>query len=155
MSNQCTRCKTQPGFHTFDVLGQNGHGDVIYYTAPGKNIELQFTEESVANYLSHMDSTAGHTWVWIFDATGLEKVDMPNPALMRRFYKSIVQRYDTSLKYIYMLHMNWKVEAIYNIIKTFSSPDVKRRVIVIKHPIELIAAGIPTSIIEKVLPIKT
>lgn len=148
--SQCTRCAVHPHFHTFDVLGRNSAGDIIYYTAPGKHIEQKFTEESVANYLSHMDMTLGHNWVWIFDAAGLEKVDMPNPMLMRRFYKTIVERYGASLKNIYMLNMNWKVDAIYNVIKTFSSEDTKRRVVPCSHPIDLIAAGIPTAVIEKV-----
>lgn len=75
---------------------------------------------------------------------------MPNPILMRRFYKTIVERYGAELKYIYMLNMNWKVEAIYNVIKTFSTEDTKRRVVICKHPIDLVAAGIPTAVIERV-----
>ena len=149
---QCSRCSTQPGFHTFEIVGKTPSDHLIYYTAPGKHIEPCFTEETAANYLAHMDSTIGMPWVWIFDAKGLEKVDMPNPLLMRRFYKTIVERYGAELKCIYMLNMNWKVEAIYNVIKTFSTEDTKRRVVICKDRIDLVAAGIPTLIIERVWP---
>jgi hypothetical protein len=49
-----------------------------------------------------------------------------------------------------MLNMNWKVEAIYNVIKTFSTEDTKRRVVICKDRIDLVAAGIPTAVIERV-----
>jgi hypothetical protein len=152
-SATCTKCRDQPGFHIFSIMGTNSAGNTIYYTAPRHNIEPKFTEETMTNYLIHMDTTIGSDWVWIFDAAGLEKVDMPNPVLMRKFYKTIVERYGKSLKYIYMLNMNWKIEAIYKIIKTFSSEDTKKRVVICKEPIELVAAGIPVTVIEKVYQI--
>ena len=126
----------------------NSNNLPIYYIAPGKNIEKVFTEETMQNYLSHMDRTIGVDCVWIFDGTGLENMDMPNPMLIQRFYKLIDERYGAYLKNIFIINMNWKVDAIYKIIKTFMSEDIKRRVTFCKHPIELVAAGIKATLVD-------
>jgi hypothetical protein len=139
----CTKCSTQPNFHSFRQIGTTLKGIPIWYSKPFLGIEKKFVEESIPNYLAHLDeaSSKGH-WVWVFDSTGLDKLEMPNPILMRKFYKIVQERYANTLQNIFMLHLNWKVKLLLDVIYPFMNSKAKERLIQCDSPICLLNFGI-------------
>ncbi len=146
----CKKCSVQPGFHNFTKLGQTATGAHIWFSSPSLTEEKRFTEESIPNYIAHMDEAAtGGPWVWIFDAGGLDRLESPNPLVIRKFYMTVRERYKNTLQRIYILNMNWKVAVLYNMLHTFLCTESKKRLVHCENMLQLLHDGIPTGIVHK------
>jgi hypothetical protein len=132
------------------MIGHTKHGEAIWYSKPSLSEERRFTEETMKNYLIHLDEAAKQPYVWIFDSAGLDKLEMPNLMLMRKFYNEIKIRYRDVLKKQYVLNIGWKVNTLFNMLLPFLSEEAKRRIVNCKGPMELLADGIPAEIVMKV-----
>lgn len=149
----CTRCQEHPNFHSFQHLGTTHKGHGIYYSKPYIAIEKDFKEESIPNYLAHMDSAAKHgPWIYVFDASDLDKLAMPNILTMRRFYKIIEKRYAETLRRICILNLNWKTKLLLDMIMPFVSAEAKKRLCQCTTPLELVEEGVPTDCILRIFP---
>jgi hypothetical protein len=146
----CTRCQIQPAFHCFKNIGKTSCGKQIWYTRPYLSIEKKFTEESISNYLFHMDEASSEPWIWIFDATGFDKLEMPNPMLMKKFYHLIEEKYKNVLHRLYILNINWKVAAILKIVRPFLKKEAQERLAETSNPLSLLSAGVPAQIVHQV-----
>lgn len=146
----CEKCLKNPFFHSFLYLGDTEDGHRIFYSKPSLNVEKQFREDSIPNYLSHLDDASKSSWIWIFDAGGLDKLEMPNPLVMRKFYKIIQERYKDVLLKIYMFDVNWKVSFLLSLIYPFVSKEARARLQECKTPLELLPAKIPSAIFQEI-----
>jgi hypothetical protein len=147
----CSKCSVHPGFHNFTELGQTNAGANIWFSSPSLTEEKRFTEESIPNYIAHMDEAAfAGQWVWIFDAGGLDRLESPNPLVLRKFYMTVRERYKNTLQRIYILNMNWKVTMLYNMLYTFLCAESKRRLVHCETKMVLLCDGIPADIVQKV-----
>ncbi len=147
----CLRCEAQPNFHSFLHLGTSTEGFEVFYSKPSLNVEKTFTEEMVGNFLSHMDQAAHHgKWIYLFDAQGLEKLQLPNFTLMKRFQGQVQERYKDSLVHIYIVNRNWAFELVYNILYPFMSKHHRDLYVFCKSPVQLLSRGIPTQIVQRV-----
>ncbi len=150
----CTKCAIQPNFHHFEYMGETSMGVQIFYTKPYPNIETKFTRETMNNYLYHLESTKNYChdvfpFIWIFDAYGLDKHEIPNASLMKEFYKIIDSRYKDSMKKVYILHANKMVQFILGVIKLFVKKESYEKLVLVKGPLELLEEGIVGSMVKR------
>lgn len=138
----CTRCAEHANFHSFKKVGTTTKGHSIYYSKPYLGIEKQFLETSIPNYIAHMDQAATSTWIYIFDAEGLERLEMPNIMVLRRFYKIVQERYRPTLMKIYIIHLNWKTKLLLSMLLPFVSKEAKARLCESATPLDLMEAGV-------------
>lgn len=147
----CLRCQETPGFHSFRNLGKTKDGLTIFYSKPSLNVEKTLTESTVANLLSHMeDASSLGPWVYIFDAQGLDKMEMPNVTLMRKFHKSVQDKFGDTMKHVYIINKNWAFELVFNLLRPFMSAKNKDKYMFCNSPIFLLARGISSEIIQTV-----
>ncbi len=147
----CFRCEAQPGFHSFRNLGRTKDGHCIFYSKPSLNVERTLTESTVENLLSHMDdATSLGTWIYIFDAQGLDKMEMPNVLLMRKFSKTVQERYRGKMVRVFIVNKNWAFELVFNLLKPFMSKENKELYIFCSSPVILLQHDIPSDVIRTV-----
>lgn len=147
----CLRCEAQPGFHSFRQLGKTQDGHTIFYSKPSLNVEKTLTESTVANLLSHMDdASALGTWIYIFDAQGLDKMEMPNVVLMRKFHKAVQERYRGKMVRVFIINKNWAFELVFNLLKPFMSKENKDLYLYCSSPVFLLQHNISPDIIKTV-----
>lgn len=96
------------------------------------------------------EAAAGGPWVWIFDSGGLDRLESPNPLVIRKFYLTVRERYKNTLQRIYILNMNWKVAVLYNMLHSFLCAESKKRLVHCETRLKLFADGIPSDIVQKV-----
>jgi hypothetical protein len=148
---RCFKCSERPGFHNFQRLGYTSSGVAIWFSCPSLTEEKRFTAESIPNYIAHMDiAAAGGQWVWIFDSGGLDRLESPNPLVIRSFYKTVRERYKDTLQRIYIVNMNWKVAVLYNMLHSFLCAESKRRLVHCETKMSLLFDGIPADIVQSV-----
>ncbi len=147
---KCIECMKDKTFHHFDFLLRNSTGDGLYYTCPAKGKARKMTEAELQNYYAHMDEASISSWIWIIDCRGLEKLDMPNVTLLKKFMESIQERYKFVLKEIYVIHMNWKMSMILHMIKPFMKDEAKKRLILCESPLQLLKSGLTAEIAKSV-----
>ena len=104
----------------------------------------------MANYIFHMDQASAGKWIWIFDASGLDKVEMPNPILMKKFYLQIEERYKNVLHRLHILNINWKVKAILKLAKPFLKKEARERLAESSNSLLLLSEGVPAHIVQQV-----
>ena len=141
ISRMCEACRKQPFFHSFERLGETNDGNSIFYSKPSLNVEKQFREEAIPMYIAHMDEASVRPWIWVFDAEGLDQLEIPNPFLMRRFYRLVHERYTSSLQRIYVFHGGWKVRFLLSLITPFVSVEARQRIVECASPLELPVDG--------------
>ena len=122
----------------------------MLYSKPFDALEKQFTEETIQSYYQHLDEVKGK-WVWLFDATDLHKLDSPKVSLLQTFYKGVEERYKDSLQCIYILHPNWKLQAILGMIRPFMRSEAKTRLD--EHPslLTFLSIGMDASLAKSLL----
>jgi hypothetical protein len=146
----CKKCDVRPGFHSFKMMGKTSSGKNIWYSKPALCEERAFLEESIPNYLAHLDTASTEPWIWVFDAAGLDSLIMPNPLLVRRFYLTLKKRYNHVLHRIYILNLGWKVGAILNIVRHFLNKESREHVVDCYSPLVLLNDGLPTDVIQQI-----
>jgi hypothetical protein len=145
----CQRCSQDPTFHSFEFLGRLDTGDGIFYTCPAKGKQLQMKEEHIGDYIAHMDGASMSSWVWVFDCSGLQSLQMPSLPVLQKFVGLVQERYKFVLKSIYLINMNWKMHMILNMAKPFMKDETQKRLLIINSRIELLARGIHPKVAQK------
>lgn len=139
----CTRCAVNPNFHSFKKVGHTRDGTAVFYSKPSLGIERRLTEQTIPNYLAHLEEASVQgPWVWVFDSGGLDKLEMPKPRIMKQFYFTIEERFGAVLQKIYVLNINWKVAFLLSIIRPFLREQAKERILVCDTRLPLIQEGI-------------
>jgi hypothetical protein len=146
----CSKCQQDPKIHNFQILGKSSQGSTLLYSKPFDATEKEFTEESIASHYAHFDEIQG-PWVWLFDATDLHKLKTPNITLIRSLYAGIEERYKTTLKCIYILHPNWRLESILGMIRPFMKKEAKQRLVENPSALELVGMGIDAALVKSLL----
>ncbi len=145
----CEKCIQNPLFHQFHPLGVTEEGYGIYYSKFSLNVEKEFREESIPQYLAHMDAASRTKWIWIFDSSGLEHMPTPNPFVVKKFFKLLQERYKDSLVKIYIFDMNWKVSFLLSLVEPFMNKDMRHRIQECKSPLELVSVKIPSLVLRE------
>ncbi len=148
----CTKCATHHNFHHFEYLGQTSTGCHIYYTKPYPNIETKFTEETMRNYLWHMEAskkTPG-PFVWIFDAYGIDGYERPSMKLMKEFYEKMRKEYKETMLHVYIIHSNMITQMILKMASMFMKKESKGKLKAINSPLELLEEGMSAQVVTKV-----
>jgi hypothetical protein len=146
----CPKCVEIPGFHHFSIIGETISGDNIYYSKPSIYTEKRLTEESITNYLIHLDNASAKPWVWIIDSRGLDNLETPNLLLLRKFYVEIKTRYTDIIKNIFILNESFMMKIIYNMIYPFLSSEIKKLVVFCPTTQALSKTSIDQLIIDKI-----
>jgi hypothetical protein len=148
----CTKCTTHPNFHHFEYLGQTSTGRHIYYTKPYPNIETKFTEETMNNYLWHMEAskkTPG-PFVWVFDAHGIDKYEIPKIKLMKEFYGKMREEYKETMERVYILNSNMITRLIMKMVEPFLKSENRGKIKTISSRSELVGEGMGMEVVTKV-----
>lgn len=144
----CSKCKLDPKFHSFEFVQRRTTGEAIFYTSPAKGKQLEMKEEDIKDYIAHMDSASSSAWIWIFDCSGLQSCQMPSLKILQKFVHTIQERYTFVLKNIYLVNMNWKMHMILNLAKPFIKDDIKHRLIISHSTLELVSHGFDGKLIK-------
>ena len=148
---QCPKCIETPGFHSFIKLGKTTKGYDIIYSKPAIVEERKLTEETMENYLIHLDDAGTKPWVWIIDSRGLDNLETPNLFLLHKFYLEIQKRYKNILKHIFILNKSYMMQIIYTMLYPFLSFEIKEMVIFCSKNESLLEYGIDKQIINNIL----
>jgi hypothetical protein len=139
--SSCKKCTADPQFHNFDFVSRHPSGDAIYYTSPAKGKQRSMKEDSIPDYMSHMDDASTTGWVWLIDCSGMESFHMPSLPVLRQFMNIIQERYRFVLKKVYIININWKMHVILNMVKPFMKEEAKERISVIESKLQLVSLG--------------
>lgn len=146
----CQTCQQIPNTHSFKVLGKTSKGVTLVYSKPFDSLEKEFTRANIESYYEHLDEYIGQ-WIWMFDAKDLHKLPMPRLDLLKIFYKGVEERYKDTLQCIYVVHPNWRLQAILNILRPFMKSAAKKRLVESPSALELIALGIDAAIVKELV----
>lgn len=139
----CTRCAENPNFHSFKKVGHTTNGLAVFYSKPSLGIERRLTEQTMPNYLAHLEEASQEgPWVWVFDSGGLDNLEMPKPRLMKEFYFEIQRRVGPTLRKAYILNIHWKVALLLSIIRPFLRAEARDKLMVCDTILPLLEAGI-------------
>jgi hypothetical protein len=147
---QCPKCIETPGFHSFIKLGKTTKGYDIIYSKPAIVEERKLTEETMENYLIHLDNAGKNQWVWIIDSRGLDNLETPNLFLLHKFYLEIQKRYKNILKHIFILNKSYMMQIIYTMLYPFLSSEIKKMIVFCSKNESLIEHGIDIQIIKNI-----
>jgi hypothetical protein len=134
----CEKCRADGTFHSFEFIGRAKDSTKLIYTCPAKAKEKRPTEDSVRDYIDHMDEVSLDGWIWLFDCRGIESLDMPNLKVLKQFTELVQERYKFVLKKVLILNVNWKMQMILSMVKPFMKEGSEKRIIVCKSPLELL-----------------
>ena len=149
-SMPCEKCQSVPHTHSFQILSQSSKGITFLYSKPFDALEKRFTEETIQCYYKHFDELKGQ-WIWLFDATSLHKLETPSLSILLSFYKGLETRYKDSLRCIYILHPNWRLQTIVGMIQPFMRAGADERFIKDPSLLELVGAGLDVSLAKSLL----
>lgn len=138
----CKHCKNDSNYHSFEFLGRTKINDAIYYTRVSKAKEYKINEDTIIDYIDHMDSASMSAWVWIFDCRGLEALHMPSLNILRKFTELVQERYKFVLKHIYILYPNWKMNIMLSMIQPFLKEETRKRLVICDTPLQVFETGI-------------
>jgi hypothetical protein len=144
----CHRCISDPTYHSFEFISRNPQGDGIYYTCPSKGKLRAMKDDSIPDFVAHMDSASIGAWIWIIDCSGLESFHMPSITVLRKFLSIIQDRYKYVLKHVYIMNTNWKMNMILSMIKPFMKDEAKERLTIIQSKLQFIDLGINVNTIK-------
>jgi hypothetical protein len=120
------------------------------YSKPFDALEKQFTDETIQCYYQHLDDLKGQ-WIWLFDATNLHTLETPSMKLLLSFYKGLETRYKDSLRCMYILHPNWRLQTIVGMIQPFMRAEATERFVKNPSLLELVGVGIDVSLAKSLL----
>lgn len=146
----CHKCQQTPNTHSFRILGKTTKGVTLLYSKPIDALEQTFTQETIQSYHQHFDEIQGK-WIWIFDAKDLHKRPIPKLELLRSLYMGVEERYKESLQCIYILHPNWQLQAILNMIRPFMKSAAKQRLVESPSALELLALGMDGALVKELV----
>ncbi len=146
----CEKCIAVPRTHSFQILGRSSKGVTFMYSKPFDEPEKKFTEETIQSYYKHFDELKGQ-WVWLFDATSLHKLETPTVSILLSFYKGMEARYKDSLRCIYILHPNWRLQTIVGMIQPFMRAEAGERFVKNPSLLELVGIGMDVSLAKSLL----
>ncbi len=138
----CERCSRDPTYHSFEFISRSSQGDGVYYTCPAKGKLRDMKEDSIPDFVAHMDSASIGAWIWIIDCSGLESFHMPSITVLRKFMSLIQDRYKYVLKHVYIMNINWKMNMILSMIKPFMKDEAKERLTIIQSKLQFVQLGI-------------
>ena len=146
---ECSRCKHDPTFHNFEFLSRTPTGETIYYTCPGKGKQREMTEDSIFDYVAHMDEASSSGWYWIIDCNGLESFHMPTISVLQKFLQLIQDRYKYVLKNVFIININWKMQIMLQMAKPFMKDQAKERLTIVKNKLQFFASGFDSHTVAK------
>jgi len=89
-------------------------------------------------------------FVWIFDAYGIDKYEIPKMKLMKSFYENMRKEYKDTMECVYILHSNMITRLIMKMVEPFLKSENRGKMKTISSRMELLQEGIPMSVITKV-----
>lgn len=137
----CKKCQVDSTYHHFEFLSRLPTGDTIYTTCPSKGKQRSMKEDSIQDYVAHMDEASTSGWIWIIDCSGLESFHMPNVSILQKFMNIIQDRYKYVLKKVYIININWKMHMILSLIKPFMKDEAKERLSIVTSKLQLLNQG--------------
>jgi hypothetical protein len=147
----CARCRKDPTFHSFEFISRNSQGDAIYYTCPSKGKLRELKEDSIPDFISHMDSASIGAWIWIIDCSGLESFHLPSISALQKLMVLIQERYRFVLRHIYILNCNWKMNMILSMGRPFMKEEAKKRLTVLDSRLPLVTLGLDSQILARLI----
>ena len=138
----CKNCAKEKGYHSFEFLGRTKSDDAIYYSNISKAKEHRLNEETIVDFIAHMDEASITSWIWIFDCRGLEAIHMPSMKILREFTQLIQERYKFVLKHIYIVYPNWKMNIMLSMVQPFLKDETRRRLVVCESALQFFQSGV-------------
>lgn len=145
----CRRCVKEEGYHSFEFHGRTSTGEAIFLTKLTNVKEKQLTDESIKDYVAHMDEASLSSWIWIFDCRGMEKLEVPSLKTLKSFSEIIEERYKFVLKQTVILYPNWKMNIMLSMLQPFMKDETKKRILKCESPLQLYEKGVSADIIRK------
>jgi hypothetical protein len=143
----CHKCAKDSKYHSFEFISRRPSGEAVFYTCPAKGRVFDMKEEDIPDYLAHMDEASMSSWIWVFDCSGLQALNMPSINVVEVFIKVIQERYKFVLKHIYIVNINWKMNILLNMAKYFIKDDMGKKLMILKTPLELLSNHIDPKLI--------
>jgi hypothetical protein len=89
-------------------------------------------------------------FVWIFDAYGIDKYEIPKMKLMKEFYGKMREEYKDVLECIYILNSNMITRLILKMVEPFLKSENRGKMRTISSRVELLQEGMSAQVVTKV-----
>lgn len=107
-------------------------------------------EDSIPDYIAHMDQASTSGWVWVIDCSGLESFHMPNITVLQKFMGVIQDRYRYVLKKVFIINVNWKMQMILSMVKPFMKEEAKERLVIVNSKLQMLTHGFHAETVTKI-----
>lgn len=146
---RCPDCQKNPFYHSFRNLGRSGDGRSILFSKPSEAVENSLTEGTIPKYIDHLNEVSEKgEWVWILDSRGFENLEVPSLSALHSIYSKLTDQISNTLKTIFIIHSNWKIELILTVCGPFISQETRNKICVIGSPLELLNHKIPLTAVR-------
>lgn len=126
----CPRCQATGGkAHSFEKVGMLQDGKtLVFYTCPAQATEAEDSPEAVQYYLTHLEATRPHPWIWIFDCKGMKAKDLIQSGMGRHLADTVQKTYFDTLLGIYIVHPSWAMKTLIRFLKPFLRKETYARI---------------------------
>jgi hypothetical protein len=124
----CSRCKEQPGFHSFEQIADVS-GIQYFYCFPAHNKDSVKNREDMLNFVSHFPTEG--TWSLIFHANGYGLSNMMPLTVALEMGKRVQERHRKNLMKIYIVEGSWFMNFLLTCILPFLQKDMKEKFILV------------------------
>jgi hypothetical protein len=100
----CPKCAVNPAAHSFHSIGAAPLR--LFYTAPAKATEILRSHADFLTFKTHLDTTRGSPWVWLFDCKGMTTKHFLPLSVCKELMQVFVAEHGDTLHGIWVLNPN-------------------------------------------------
>ena len=125
---RCEKCKVNPSYHNFKLLGQLHDGARVVYSCPAAAIEVCPTKEAFPEYIAHLEEASQYNWIWIVDCKGIQSKNIPTLEVLKQMCETMQTRFIHKIVAVYLIQMDWRMHMVLNLIQPFLTPITKKKI---------------------------
>ncbi len=134
---ECTRCKSWPGFHSFEAIAEI-KGKTFYYCYPAHNRQSVKNREDMLNFASHFPQQGD--WSLIFHANGYGLSNMMPLTVALELGRIVQDNHGSRLHRIYIVEGSWFMRFLVSAILPFLRSDMREKFVLVSGSlIEVVA----------------
>ena len=114
----CPKCAVNPAAHSFHPLTSTGPVR-LYYTAPAKATEILKSHAEFVPFKTHLDTTRGSPWIWLFDCKGMGTKHLLPLSICKELMQVFVAEHGDNLQAIWVLNPNSWFRGMVGMLKPF------------------------------------
>ena len=128
----CQRCKSTPGFHSFEHITEIS-GNHFFYCFPAHNKESVKTREDIVNFVSHFPTDK--SWSLLFHTKGYTLSNMMPLSLAIEMGRIVQENHKETLQKIYVIEGSWFMNFLFRCIFPFLQKHMRDKFVLLEGSI--------------------